>query len=69
MEVYTIVFWRHAGEFVGRIAEVSGIISQGATLAELMDNIAVRYPLVREPGAKLILVPATAPEYVEREVS
>ncbi len=45
---FTLVYWRDADWFVGRLKEVPGVFSQGKTLAELEANIADAYALVLE---------------------
>jgi predicted RNase H-like HicB family nuclease len=41
------------GWYVGRLKEVSGVISQGETLAELEDNIRDAYQLVTDDTQEL----------------
>ncbi len=49
---YTLEYWNDDGWFVGKIKEIPGIFSQGATLEELEDNIKEAYKLIlAEPQA------------------
>jgi predicted RNase H-like HicB family nuclease len=36
---FTLEYWLDDGWYVGRLKEVPGVFSQGATLAELEENI------------------------------
>jgi predicted RNase H-like HicB family nuclease len=36
---FTLEYWMDDGWYVGRLKEVPGVFSQGATLAELEENI------------------------------
>jgi predicted RNase H-like HicB family nuclease len=53
----TLEYWPDEGGYVGRLREVPGVFSQGASVAELEDNIRDAYELVladagcRERGA------------------
>jgi predicted RNase H-like HicB family nuclease len=44
----TLEYWPDSGGYVGRLREVPGVFSQGATLVELEENIRDSYGLVRE---------------------
>lgn len=43
---FTLEHWRDDEWFVGRLVEVPGVFSQGATLDELIENIQDAYDLV-----------------------
>ena len=43
---FTLEYWRDGEWFVGRLVEVPGVFSQGATLEELQENIQDAYDLV-----------------------
>jgi predicted RNase H-like HicB family nuclease len=43
---YTLEYWIDDGWYVGRIKEVPGVFSQGATLEELEENIADAYRMM-----------------------
>lgn len=43
---FTIEYWRDGPWFVGRLVEVPGVFSQGATLDELDENIRDAYDLM-----------------------
>ena len=46
MHQFTIEYWRDGSWFVGRLVEVPGVFSQGATLDELDENIRDAYDLM-----------------------
>ena len=62
---FTLEYWIDDGWYAGRIKEVPGVFSQGATLAELEKNIADAYKMVLEE--KNEYVPSL--EIKEKEVS
>jgi predicted RNase H-like HicB family nuclease len=41
-------YWKDGRWFVGRLPQVPGVFSQGATLAELEENILDAYRMMRE---------------------
>ena len=43
---FTLEYWIDDGWYVGRLKEVPGVFSQGATLQELEENIQDAYDLV-----------------------
>nr|VFK58074.1 MAG: Uncharacterised protein family (UPF0150) [Candidatus Kentron sp. TUN] len=43
---FTLEYWRDDGCYVGKLREVSGVFSQGETLAELEENIEDAYRLM-----------------------
>ena len=43
---FTLEHWMDDGWFVGRLVEVPGVFSQGATLDELIENIQDAYDLI-----------------------
>jgi predicted RNase H-like HicB family nuclease len=43
MPQFTLEYWRDADWYVGRLVEIPGVNSQGATLDELEENIADAY--------------------------
>jgi predicted RNase H-like HicB family nuclease len=45
---FTLEYWKDDGWFVGKLKEVPGVFSQGATLEELRDNIVDAYHLMLE---------------------
>jgi len=45
---FTLEYWTDEGWFVGKLKEIPGVFSQGATLAELKDNIADAYRMMLE---------------------
>jgi len=49
---FTLEYWVDNGWYVGKLKEVPGAPSQGATLAELEVNIAEAYTLMLEDEAK-----------------
>lgn len=42
----TLKYWKDGDWFVGQLIEVPGVMSQGATLEELQDNIDDAYQLI-----------------------
>jgi predicted RNase H-like HicB family nuclease len=46
--VFTLKYWEDEGGWVGRLKEVPGVFSQGASVAELEVNIRDAYHLVLE---------------------
>jgi predicted RNase H-like HicB family nuclease len=48
MARFTLEYWEDDGWYVGRLAEVPGVFSQGESLEELKKNIADAYMLVIE---------------------
>jgi len=42
----TLEYWKDADWYVGQLCEVPGVISQGATLKELEENIQDAYQLI-----------------------
>jgi predicted RNase H-like HicB family nuclease len=45
---FTLEYWQDDGWYVGKLREVPGIFSQGATIAELEENIEDAYRLTME---------------------
>jgi len=43
---FTLEFWRDGEWFVGRLVEVPGVFSQGASIDELRENIQDAYDLM-----------------------
>jgi len=52
MAKFTLEYWEDDGWYIGRLAEVPGVFSQGESLEELKENIADAYTLMveSEPG-------------------
>ena len=48
---FTMNYWMDDGWYVGKIREVPGVFSQGATLEELITNIQDAYKLIMEEDA------------------
>lgn len=53
---FTLEYWRDGAWYVGRVREVPGVFSQGATLEELEENIRDAYEMMMQentpvPGA------------------
>ena len=46
MRTFTLEYWKDEGWFVGRLAEIPGVMSQGETLAELEENIRDAYRMM-----------------------
>ncbi len=45
---FTLEYWLDEDWYVGKLKEVPGVFSQGATLEELEENIRDAYQLLRE---------------------
>ncbi len=45
---FQMEYWKDGRWFVGRLPQVPGVFSQGATLAELEENILDAYRMMRE---------------------
>ena len=60
----TLEYWLDDGWCVGRLKEVPGVFSQGATLEELEDNLQEAYRLMLEEGASQDHPPAATKEVV-----
>jgi predicted RNase H-like HicB family nuclease len=45
---FTLEYWMDNGWYIGRMKEVPGVVTQGETLAELLENIRDAYQLVTE---------------------
>lgn len=45
---FTLEYWQDDGWYVGKLKEVPGVFSQGATLKELEENICDAYQLLLE---------------------
>ena len=54
---FTLEYWVEEGWYVGRLKEVPGVFSQGATLQELEENVQDAYQLMMEE-AEGVLPPA-----------
>lgn len=50
---FTLEFWQDDGWFVGKLKEVPGVFSQGETLAELEENIADAYNMIRQQSGDI----------------
>ena len=48
MKYFTLEYWVDEGWYVGRLKEVPGVFSQGASLEELEENIRDAYQLVMQ---------------------
>jgi len=51
---YTLEYWIDDGWYVGRLREVPGVFSQGASLQELKDNIRDAYQLIIEQEEEVL---------------
>jgi predicted RNase H-like HicB family nuclease len=50
---FTLEYWMDDGWYIGRLKEVPGVVTQGETLAELLENIRDAYQLVTEDTQEL----------------
>jgi predicted RNase H-like HicB family nuclease len=62
MHTFTLEYWQDEGWYVGRLKEVTGVMSQGETLDELEVNIRDAYRLMIETE------PAPVPSAQTREI-
>ena len=62
MHTFTLEYWQDEGWYVGRLKEVTGVMSQGETLDELEANIRDAYHLMIETE------PAAVPSAQTREI-
>ena len=62
MHTFTLEYWQDDGWYVGRLKEVTGVMSQGETLDELETNIRDAYHLMIETE------PAPVPSAQTREI-
>ena len=62
---FRMEFWKDGHWYVGRLPEVPGVFSQGATLAELEENIRDAYRLMRQEQPAS---PALSSDFKEIEV-
>lgn len=51
---FTLVYWMDDGWYVGRLKEVPGVFSQGASLQELEENIRDAYRLMMEEEEEVL---------------
>ncbi len=49
---FTLEYWMDEGWYVGKLKEVPGVFSQGASLEELEENIQDAYQLMMEEEAE-----------------
>jgi len=51
---FTLEYWLDEGWYVGRLKEVPGVFSQGASLQELEENIQDAYQLMMEEEEEIL---------------
>ena len=61
---FTLEYWLDDGWYVGRLKEVPGVFSQGATLEELEANVREAYQLMLEDEE-----PASHPNIQSKEIA
>lgn len=54
VKYFTLEYWMDEGWYVGRLKEVPGVFSQGASLEELEENIRDAYQLMMEEEAEVL---------------
>jgi predicted RNase H-like HicB family nuclease len=64
---YSLEYWRDGKWFVGRLREIPGVFSQGATLQELEENIRDAFRLMMEDQAAAPAIETTTKQ-IEVEV-
>jgi predicted RNase H-like HicB family nuclease len=62
---FQMEYWKDGKWYVGRLPDVPGVFSQGATLQDLEENIRDAYRMMRE---EQIPATATSSEFKEIEV-
>ena len=67
-EYFTLEYWLDDGWYVGRLKEVPGVFSQGATLQELEENIRDAYQLMMEEEEEALPRVAVQTKELEMEV-
>jgi predicted RNase H-like HicB family nuclease len=50
---FRLEYWQHGDCYGGRLPQVPGVFSQGATLQELEENIRDAYRLMRASGVEI----------------
>ena len=55
MRSFTLEYWADDGWYVGRLKEIPGVFSQGASLQELEENIRDAYQLIVEEKEEEVL--------------
>jgi predicted RNase H-like HicB family nuclease len=54
LRYFTLEYWMDEGWYVGRLKEVPGVFSQGASLQELEENIREAYQLMMEEEEEVL---------------
>ena len=54
LRYFTLEYWTDEGWYVGRLKEVPGVFSQGATLEELEENIQDAYQLMMQENEETL---------------
>ncbi len=54
LRYFTLEYWVDEGWYVGRLKEVPGVFSQGASLQELEENIREAYQLMMEEEEEVL---------------
>ena len=54
LRYFTLEYWVDEGWYVGRLKEVPGVFSQGASLHELEENIREAYQLMMEEEEEVL---------------
>ncbi|MBU0493399.1 MAG: type II toxin-antitoxin system HicB family antitoxin [Chloroflexi bacterium] len=54
VRTFTLMYWLDDGWYVGKLKEVPGVFSQGATIQELEENIQEAYQLMMEDESSVI---------------
>ena len=62
---FTLEYWQDDGWYVGRLRGVPGVCSQGATLAELEENIRDAYHMIVEDEEETPADAQTKPMVIE----
>ncbi len=65
---FRLEYWRDGKWFVGRLPQVPGVFSQGATLEELEENIRDAYQLMLEEQTQAPVTTPVETKEIEVEV-
>jgi len=65
---FTLEYWADGSWYVGKLREVPGVFSQGASLQELEENIRDAYQLVMEEAQQQPLPPQAQTKELVMEV-
>ncbi len=62
---FTLVYWKDSGWIVGALKEVPGIISQGKTMDDLVENILDAYKEMKKSSEDFFTIKKTKQKKLE----